>query len=71
MYQLIKNKQAGLKHSKTEIEFIIKNYTQNKIPDYQMSAWLMAVYLKGMNTEEAANYTNTLTDSGKKLTFKK
>tara|TARA_B110000014_G_scaffold262051_1_gene255172 strand:+ start:1313 stop:2578 length:1266 start_codon:yes stop_codon:yes gene_type:complete len=70
MYQLIKNKQAGLKHSKTEIEFIIKNYTQNKIPDYQMSAWLMAVYLKGMDTEEAANYTNTLTDSGKKLRFK-
>ena len=70
MYELIKNKQAGLKHSENDIEFIIKNYTQNKIPDYQMSAWLMAVYLNGMTIEETANYTKSLTHSGEKLVFK-
>ena len=70
MYELIKNKQAGLQHSEYDIEFIINNYTRNKIPDYQMSAWLMAVYLNGMTVEETANYTKSLTSSGEKLAFK-
>ena len=69
MYELIKNKQAGLNHNKKEIEFIVNNYTKNIIPDYQMSAWLMAVYLNGMNIEETKNYTETIINSGEKIKF--
>ena len=70
MYSLIKNKQNFLHHSKKEIEYIINGFTKNKIPDYQMAAWLMAVYLNGMNETETANYTKSLTNSGKKIKFK-
>ncbi len=70
MYSLIKNKQNFLHHSKEEIEYIINGFTKNKIPDYQMAAWLMAVYLNGMNETETANYTKSLTNSGKKIKFK-
>ena len=70
MYSLIKNKQNFLQHSKEEIEYIVNGFTENKIPDYQMAAWLMAIYLNGMNETETANYTQSLTNSGKKIKFK-
>ena len=60
MYNLIKNKQTGLKHDKKEIESIVNNYTKGSIPDYQMSAWLMAVYLNGMDIEETKNYLSLI-----------
>ena len=69
MYTLIKNKQNSLEHSEQEIESIINGFTKNEIPDYQMAAWLMAVYLNGMNPTETANYTKSLTNSGKKIRF--
>lgn len=69
MYNLIKNKQNFLEHSKQEIEKIVNGFTNNKIPDYQMSAWLMAVYLNGMTNNETAYYTQSLTNSGKKIKF--
>ena len=69
MYNLIKNKQTGLKHDKTEIESIVNNYTKGSVPDYQMSAWLMAVYLNGMDIEETKNYTRAIINSGEKITF--
>tara|TARA_Y100001934_G_C12291857_1_gene745233 strand:+ start:100 stop:1359 length:1260 start_codon:yes stop_codon:yes gene_type:complete len=70
MYSLIKNKQNFLAHSKQEIEYIVNGFTKNKIPDYQMSAWLMAIYLNGMNEIETANYTKSLVNSGEKIKFK-
>jgi len=69
MYNLIKNKQNFLEHSEEEIEFIVNGFTKEEIPDYQMSAWLMAVYLNGMNPTETANYTKSLTNSGKRIKF--
>ena len=69
MYNLIKNKQTGLKHDKIEIESIVNNYTKGTIPDYQMAAWLMAVYLNGMDIEETKNYTRAIINSGEKITF--
>ena len=69
MYTLIKNKQHSLEHSEQEIESIINGFTKNEIPDYQMAAWLMAVYLNGMNPTETANYTSSLTNSGQKIRF--
>tara|TARA_B100000953_G_scaffold297751_1_gene293167 strand:+ start:13 stop:1272 length:1260 start_codon:yes stop_codon:yes gene_type:complete len=70
MYNLIKNKQLKLAHNKAEIESIVNDYTKGAIPDYQMSAWLMAVYLNGMNTQEVKYYTEALVNSGEKIIFK-
>ena len=64
MYNLIKNKQLKLAHNKSEIESIVNEYTKGSIPDYQMSAWFMAVYLNGMNTQEVKYYTEALVKSG-------
>ena len=69
MYNLIKNKQNSLKHDKKEIESIVNNYTKGLTPDYQMAAWLMAVYLNGMDIEETKNYTKAIINSGEKITF--
>src|SRR6266568_1338164 len=49
---LIKHKRDGNIFNTTEIEWFIQQYTQGKIADYQAAAWLMAVYLCGMNAEE-------------------
>jgi pyrimidine-nucleoside phosphorylase len=50
-----------------EISFLIKSYTQNKIPDYQFSAFLMSVFLKGMNVKETSHLTKAMLNSGKVL----
>ena len=49
--EIIKKKRNKLELSTEEIEFFILEYTQNKIPDYQMSALLMAIFLNGMSRE--------------------
>ena len=54
MYDLITKKKQGEALSKEEINFIIEGFTNGNIPDYQMSAFLMAVCLKGMNLQPAA-----------------
>lgn len=71
MYELIKNKQNCKEHSKEDIESIVNSFTNGSVPDYQISAWLMAVYLNGMTNLEAAYYTQCLTNSGKKIKFTK
>ena len=69
MYNLIKIKQAGSSHTKKDINSIVSQYTKGNIPDYQMSAWLMALYLNGMNIQETIHYTDCLINSGKKIIF--
>lgn len=64
MVDLISKKRDGGILSKEEIEFIIKGYTQEDIPDYQMSAWAMAVFYRGMTSEEVANLTMSMVHSG-------
>ncbi|NQX69045.1 pyrimidine-nucleoside phosphorylase [Paenibacillus alba] len=64
MVDLIAKKRDGGVLSKTEIDFIIEGYTKGQIPDYQLSAWAMAVYFKGMTSEEVANLTMAMTLSG-------
>ena len=49
MYDLIMKKKEGEALTKEEIDFIVEGYTNGTIPDYQMSAFLMAVCLKEMN----------------------
>ncbi len=64
MYDLINKKKNRGALSKEEIEFIVKGYTSGEIPDYQMSAFLMAVCLNGMNYEETLNLTVAMASSG-------
>lgn len=61
---LIKKKRSGEALTKEEIEFLINGYTKGDVPDYQMSAFLMAVYFKGMNTEETAQLVSVMEHSG-------
>ena len=64
MYDLIRHKRDGGEHSDSEIEFIIKGYTKGEIPDYQMSAWAMAVFYSGMTDKEIVTLTREMTTSG-------
>ncbi len=64
MYDLIMKKRNGEKLSRQEIEFMIKDYTAGIIPDYQMSAMMMAVYFMGMNEEETLYLTEAMAASG-------
>lgn len=64
MVDLIEKKKNGETLSKEEIHFIIDGYVKGDIPDYQMSAWMMAVYFKGMTTEEIATLTLEMMHSG-------
>ncbi len=62
---LIRRKRDGGNLSKTEIQYLIDEYTKDALPDYQMSAFLMAVFLKGMNDEEASAIAYAMLHSGK------
>ena len=64
MYDIIMKKRNGLSLTKEEIEFMIEGYTKGDIPDYQMSALMMAIYFKGMNEEETVNLTMAMAHSG-------
>lgn len=57
--------------SKEEIEFLIQNYTKGSIPDYQMSAWAMAVLLNGMTNQEITDLTLAMAHSGDTLDLSK
>lgn len=61
---LIQKKKSGETLTKEEIDFMITGYVAGKIPDYQMSAMLMAIYFNGMENEELAAFTLAMRDSG-------
>lgn len=61
---LIQKKKSGETLTKEEIDFMITDYVAGKIPDYQMSAMLMAIYFNGMENEELAALTLAMRDSG-------
>lgn len=64
MVDLIEKKKEGFVHTKEEIHFIIDGYVHERIPDYQMSAWMMAVCFQGLNKEETAWLTEEMMYSG-------
>lgn len=66
-YDIIVKKRDGLELSEEEISFLIKGYTEGTIPDYQMSAWAMAVYFKGMTAKETAYLTKAIMESGDQI----
>lgn len=64
MYDIIAKKRDGYELSEAEIAYVIRGYVDGSIPDYQMSAFLMAVYLKGMTEKETLFMTNETAHSG-------
>ena len=64
MYDLIMKKRNGGSLSREEIEYMITEYTADRIPDYQMSAMMMAVYFQGMSAEETVALTMAMAHSG-------
>jgi pyrimidine-nucleoside phosphorylase len=63
----IAKKRDGEHFSEQEIEALIEAYTRGDIPDYQMSAWLMAVFFRGMNPQETLALTRSMVESGVRL----
>ena len=61
---LIVKKRNGMSVSADEIQFLIDGYVSGEIPDYQMAAFVMAVYFKGMNGSESGALTRAMIDSG-------
>ncbi|HDL84856.1 MAG TPA: thymidine phosphorylase [Candidatus Acetothermia bacterium] len=68
---LIRKKRDGEKLSREEIQFLIDGYVGGVIPDYQVSALLMAIYFKGMDDEETAILTDVMAHSGTMLDLSK
>jgi len=64
---VIRKKRDGVELSRREIEGFVSAYTKGKIPDYQVSAWLMAVVLRGMTRPETAALTDAMLRSGEVL----
>src|SRR6201982_416412 len=66
---LIRKKRDSGEHTREEINFLISGYTRGEIPDYQMSAWLMATWIRGLSRAEIAALTETMLHSGEVITF--
>lgn len=64
MYGILSHKKAGLPLTTEEIEFFVDGFTAGRIPDYQASALLMAICLRGMDDREAADLTGAMMRSG-------
>jgi pyrimidine-nucleoside phosphorylase len=66
---LIRKKRDSGEHSREEIEFLISGYTRGEIPDYQMSAWLMATWIRGLSGAEITSLTEAMLHSGEVIGF--
>ncbi len=64
VYELIKKKRDGIELSREELNFIVSGFVNGRIPDYQMAAFLMSVYFRGMSNRECADLTMTMVESG-------
>lgn len=62
--EIIKKKRNRSELTREEIQFFIQGYTQGEIPDYQMSALLMAIYFQGMSSTETVHLTKVMLESG-------
>ena len=67
MYEIISKKRDGLELSREEIAFVISGYVKGDIPDYQVAAWLMAIYIRGLADRELADLTEIMLDSGDRI----
>ena len=67
MYDIIMKKRNGEALSKPEIDYFIEGYTKGDIPDYQVSALMMAIFFQGMNEDETLALTMAMANSGDML----
>ncbi|WP_404403617.1 pyrimidine-nucleoside phosphorylase [Jeotgalibacillus malaysiensis] len=67
MVDVIEKKRNGEELTTEEIKFVIEGYTNETIPDYQVSALLMAIYFKGMSQSERADLTMAMVESGDQI----
>ncbi len=65
--EIIRRKRDGIELSTEEIDWFVHAYTHEEIPDYQMSAWLMSIYWRGMSTRETSDLTLAMMRSGEEL----
>lgn len=68
--EIIRKKRRGETLNSGEIMYMINSFTNNKIPDYQFSAFLMSILCKGMTIEETSTLTDTMLHSGKVINLK-
>jgi pyrimidine-nucleoside phosphorylase len=61
---LIRKKRDSGEHSREEIDYLVAAYTRDEIPDYQMAAWLMAAWIRGLSRAELAALTGAMLHSG-------
>lgn len=64
---IIQKKRDGLELTREEIEWLIEGYVAGTVPDYQMSAFAMAIYFKGMTTREISDLTMTMVGTGQEI----
>ncbi|MEN8153163.1 MAG: thymidine phosphorylase [Acidobacteriota bacterium] len=69
MYEIISKKKDGKGLDKNELQSVIDSYVDGNIPDYQISALLMAIFLKGMNKDEVSDLTGIMLRSGDTITL--
>lgn len=62
--ELVEIKRDGHAHTAEQLQRIIGGYVSGEMPDYQMAAWLMAVFLRGMSADETVEMTRAMVDSG-------
>ncbi len=67
MYEIISKKRDGLELEREEIAFVISGYVRGDIPDYQVAAWLMAIFIRGLNDRELADLTEIMLGSGDRI----
>ena len=67
--EVIAEKRDGYPLSKERIRSVIQQYSSGQIPDYQMSAFLMAIYIRGMNLDETTEMTRAMLESGSQVAF--
>lgn len=71
MYDIIMKKRNGEELSTEEIKFFVSGYTNGEIPDYQVSALMMAIYFQKMNKRETADLTMAMVESGEMIDLSK
>ncbi|MFC4078163.1 pyrimidine-nucleoside phosphorylase [Salinithrix halophila] len=67
MVEIIQKKRDGKELSTEELQYLVQGYAKGKIPDYQVSAWAMAVFFRGMSPQETADLTMEMVRSGEEV----